>query len=88
MSSVRVGCLRLDRFDRELDGHVGVDGRQALAHPDALDVVLQALAIHLALHFGGALERGVQRAELLDQLLRALVADARRARECCRWRRP
>ena len=74
-----VGALRLDGLHRELDGHGGVDGRQALAHADALDVVLQALAVHLALHFAGALEQRVERAELLEQRLRALFADAGRA---------
>src|ERR1022692_1970442 len=53
---------------------------QALAHQDALDVVLQALAIHLALDLGGALDGRFHRTEALDQVPRALVADARRAR--------
>ena len=80
LSSAGSGACALHRFERELDRHVGRDGRQALAHADALDVVLQALAVHLALHFGRALERRLHRAEALDQVLRALVADARRAR--------
>ena len=61
---------------RKFDGHVGGDGGQPLAHADALDVVLEALAIHLALDFGGAFERGFDGAELLDDRDGALVADA------------
>ena len=40
----------------ELDGHGRVDGRQTLAHVDAVDVILQALAVHLALDFGRSLD--------------------------------
>ena len=58
-----------------------------LAHQDAFAVVLQAFAVHLARHFVGAVEGGLDRSELRDQIARALVADAGRARECCRRRR-
>src|ERR1035437_6272029 len=51
----RVGGLRLDRLRGKLHRHIGRNGRQALAHPDALDVILQALAVGLLLHFGRAL---------------------------------
>ena len=44
-------------------------------------MVLQALAIHLALDFRRAIERRFHRSEFLDQVARALVADARRARD-------
>ena len=75
-----VGGLRLDRFDGELHRHIGGDGGETLAHADALDVVLQALAVGLLFDFGGALEHGVERTEALDQVPGALVADSRRAR--------
>ncbi len=79
LEQIGVGGLRLDRLRGELHRHIGGNGGQALAHADALDVVLQALAIGLPLHFGGALEHGVERAEALDQVLGALVADSGRA---------
>ena len=53
---------------------VAID-REALAHLDALDVVLQALAVHLALDLGGALERAFHGPETLDQVTGSFLAD-------------
>ena len=72
----------------KLDRHIGIDGRELLAQQDLVAIILQALAIHLALHFGRVLQRGFHRAEAHDQILRALVADAGRAGNIVDRRRP
>ncbi len=69
------------RFDFQigkgkLDGNVGFDLRELLGHKDALAIVLQAFAVHLALDFAGAVEGGFDAAELFDEIAGALVADA------------
>ena len=53
-----IRLLRLDHLDRKLDGHRGFDGREALAQQYALAIILQTLAVHLALDLGGTVERG------------------------------
>ena len=76
----RIERLRLHRCRVERDRHVDGDRGQALAHADPVHVVLEALAVHLALHFGRPLESRLHRSELFDQVPRAFVPDARRAR--------
>ena len=63
-------------FERVLDGHAGVDGDEFFREQDVVAVVLEGLAIGLLLHFFGAVERGFDGAELLDELDRSFVADA------------
>src|SRR5207248_4829979 len=75
-----IGRLGLERLDLDLDRHARVDGRQALAHAYALGIVLQALAMRLALYLGRALESRINAAETLDQVLRAFLANPWRAR--------
>ena len=71
---------RFHRIERKLHRHVGRDSGQPVAHADALDVVLEALAVNLPFHLGRALDQRVERAEALDQVARALFADSRRSR--------
>ena len=69
------GCASI--FDGiEVHRDVGLDGDELFAEQHHVAIVLQRLAIGLALDFGGALERGFDGAEALDELDRALVADA------------
>ena len=77
----RIG--RLDAAVFEFEGHrdIAVDGGQAAAHQDPLAIVLQAFPVHFPLDFGGAVEGGFDGAELFQQIARAFVADARRARD-------
>ena len=76
----RVGRLRFHGFQREGDRHIGRNGSQPLALPHLFGVVLEALAVSLALHFRGVLQRPFRRSESLDEVLRALLPDPRRAR--------
>src|SRR5450755_530754 len=81
LQRVRIGLPSPHGFQLKLDGHGRVDGGKALAHHDALDIILEALAIHFAFDFAGALDGRLYRTKALDQLAGALVADARRARD-------
>ena len=65
--------------ERVLDGDAGVDGDELFREQDVVAVVLQRFAIGLLLDLVGAVERGFDGAELLDEFDGALVADAGRA---------
>ena len=54
--------------------------RQLEAQQNLLAVILQALAIRLALHFSGVVQRALHRTEAHNQILRALIPNSRRAR--------
>src|SRR5204863_4936213 len=68
-------CLAIERYR-----DVAIDRRQFLTEQDAVPVVLQAFAIHLARDLTRAIQGGLKRSELLDEVFRALVTDTRRAR--------
>ena len=70
--------LRSHGFNRIFDGHRSVDRDELFREQDVVAVILQRLAVSLLFDFVGAVERGLDGAELLDQLDRSLVADAGR----------
>ena len=65
----------LERVEIKLDRRVAGDGRQHFAHQDLVAVLLQALAISLALDFGGVLDGAFDTAVGLDQIARSFVTD-------------
>ena len=71
-----VGLLALQGLGVEGDRHVVAQGDQALAEQRVLAVLLQPLAVGGPLHLVALVEHRLQRAELADQVARALVADA------------
>ena len=79
-SSSRIGLLRAHGFRLEFDRDIRLDGRELLAQQDGVAIVLQRLAIGLALDFLGVLQRVLHAAKPLDQLHRPFVADAGCAR--------
>ena len=79
LEKLLVGLAHTQGVEVERHRDIGGNGRQALAHADLFAVILQALAVSLALHFDGMLHGRLHRAEAFDQRLRAFVADARRA---------
>ncbi len=64
----------------ELHRHIAVDSRQLLTHQNPLAIILQAFPISPLSHFFRTFQQSVERPELLNQILRALVPDPRRAR--------
>ena len=75
----RIRFERAHGFKFKLHRYFAMDGHQFLAEQDGLAIILQRLAIGLALHFIGMIERRLHAAELLDQLNRSLVTDPGRA---------
>ena len=65
--------------DVEFHRYIRVDSRHTLAEQDGVAIVLQGFAVGLALDFGCAIQRRLDRTEALDNLHRAFVADARRS---------
>ncbi len=75
-----VRFLHLDHIEGEFERDRRLHRRQPLAHQDALAIILQTLAVHFALDFTCPFECLLDRSELDDQIARAFVADAGRAR--------
>ena len=65
----------------EVDRQVGVDGRQLQRHPRLLLVGEEPFAVGLPGHLARAFQEARERAVLLDQPLRPLLADPRDARD-------
>ena len=74
------GVRRLDEevVKREFEGDVALNGREAFAHLDAFTIVPEAIAVHLALDFSMPVERGFERAELLQKVDGPFLTDAGR----------
>ncbi len=75
-SGFGIGRLGFHLCGLEVHGHVGVDGDQLFAEQHHAAVVLEGLAIGLALDFGGVIERVLDAAEALNEIDGAFVADA------------
>ncbi len=71
-----VGAGVVERVERAIDRHVSANRDQHPARPGGIRVGEQRLAVALLLDAGRALEQRVERAELRDEVARALVADA------------
>jgi hypothetical protein len=75
-----IGRLRAHGIEAVLDGDFGVDGDEFFGEENVVAVVGEGLAVRLALDGvgggGGGGDGGLDGAELLDELDRALVADA------------
>src|ERR1700738_4112480 len=64
----------------ERDGNVAVDGDEFLGGKNGIAVLLQRLAVSLALYLVGSIEYGFDAAEFPDEVDATLVADAGSAR--------
>ena len=72
---VGVGLFHLERFEVEVDGHIGADGGEELRHLNIFDGSLDLL-LHLALEFGGAGEELLNGTELTDEFGGSLLTNA------------
>ena len=71
-----VGLLPAERLEVEGHGGVGAQRDEPPREEGVRPVALQPLAVGRALHLVGVLEDALHRAELADEVARALVADA------------
>ena len=81
-------AARFHRFQGEIHRHVGGDGGQPLAHADLFGVVLEALAIGLALHFARRAPWPLPRSRSARSDPCAPLSPMPARPVCCRWRRP
>ena len=78
--SCRVGFLKLQSVEVEVDGNIGADGGEKLRHAYIVDSALNLLA-QLAFYLCRVFEDGVDAAELGDELGGCLRTYARTTRE-------
>ncbi len=84
----RVGPREPQRVELERYGYVLAQRDELLREQRLGAVGFQALAVGGSLDLVGVVEHGLERAELADQVARALVADAGDSRVCCPPSRP